>query len=86
MSSGRKDTCHIAIMETGDNADMRGEPDIVVHERNNSIYNPDVTLVINSESVSSDVRDLLMADPPVRLKAGNDHASAYRQYDELAAG
>ena len=71
----------VAIMETGDNADMRGKPDIVVHERNNSIYNPDVAMVINSESVPSDVRDLLMADPPVHLKSGTDKASVYRQYD-----
>lgn len=71
----------IAIMETGDNADMRDKPDVVVHERNNSIYNPDVTMVINSESVPSDLRDLLMADPPVRQKTGTDHATVYRLYD-----
>jgi hypothetical protein len=71
----------MAIMETGDNFNMRGEPDVVVHEGNNSIYNPDVRMVINSESVPSDVRDLLMADPPPRQKAGTDHATVYRLYD-----
>jgi len=38
-------------------------------------------MVINSESVPSDVRDLLMADPPMRQKTGTDHATLYRLYD-----
>jgi hypothetical protein len=71
----------MAIMETGDNADMRKKPDIVVHEQKNSIYSPDVAMVINSGTVPADVRDLLMADPPLQLKSGIDLASAYRQYD-----
>ncbi|HEY3272679.1 MAG TPA: arylsulfatase [Methanocella sp.] len=72
----------IAIMETGDNADMRKKPDIIVHERNNSVYNPDVAIVINSESVPSDIRNLLLADPPARLKTSTDHDSAYLKYDK----
>jgi hypothetical protein len=72
----------VAIMETGDNIDMRGEPDVVVHERNNSVYNPAVTIVINNESVPSDIRDLLTADPLVHLKSGTDRAIAYRLYDK----
>jgi hypothetical protein len=72
----------MAIMQTGDNADMRGEPDVVVHERNNSIYSPEVRMVINSELVPFDVRDLMMADPPGGSKAGTDHDSAYRLYDK----
>ncbi len=71
----------MAIVETGDNADMRGEPDIIVHERNNSIYTPYVSMVINGKSVSPDLCDLLMANPPVRSTAGADRAGALKRYD-----
>jgi 2,3-bisphosphoglycerate-independent phosphoglycerate mutase len=38
-------------------------------------------MVINTDSVPSDIRDLLMADPLQRQKIGTDPATVYRLYD-----
>jgi 2,3-bisphosphoglycerate-independent phosphoglycerate mutase len=72
----------IAIMETGDTVEMVAEPDIIAYERNNSIYNPDVAIAINSPPVPPGIEDILRHDPPARLKTGYDSGIAYRQYDD----
>ncbi len=72
----------IAIMETGDTVEMVAEPDIVAYERNNSIYNPDLAIAVNSPSVPPGIEDILRRDPPAHLKTGYDPGAAYRQYDD----
>ncbi|MGA9139188.1 MAG: hypothetical protein WBZ29_03130 [Methanocella sp.] len=72
----------IAIMETGDTVEMVAEPDIIAYERNNSVYNPDVDIAVNSPSVPSGIVEILRSDPPAHLKAGFDPGTAYRQYND----
>jgi hypothetical protein len=72
----------MAIMETGDTAEMIAEPDIVVYERNNSLYNPDVAIAVNSQSVLPGIENIVSSDPLAPIKAGSDYRAAYRQYDD----
>ncbi len=76
----------MAILETGDTAYMIGEPDIIVNERNNSAYNPSVTMTVNGKSIPAGVQDLLAASPPPRLSSATNPADAYRQYDDWSLG
>jgi 2,3-bisphosphoglycerate-independent phosphoglycerate mutase len=72
----------IAIMETGDTSYMVAKPDIIVHERNNSLYNPCATIVVNGQSLPPGLQDLLAAVAPPRQSTGVKPADAYRQYDD----
>lgn len=76
----------IAIMETGDTGRMIAEPDIIVHEQNNSLYNPCLTIVVNGQSVPAGVRDILTASPHSGQSRGTGPAAIYRQYDDWSLG
>jgi 2,3-bisphosphoglycerate-independent phosphoglycerate mutase len=76
----------MAILETGDTTYMIGEPDIIVDERNNSAYDPSVTMTVNGKTIPAGVQDLLAASPPPRLSTATNPADAYRQYDDWSLG
>jgi 2,3-bisphosphoglycerate-independent phosphoglycerate mutase len=72
----------MGIMETGDSKEMLAELDVVVSERNNSIYAPNCALTVNSGQVPEGVTDILTGNLPGPLKARSDHDVAYRRYDD----
>jgi 2,3-bisphosphoglycerate-independent phosphoglycerate mutase len=76
----------MAIMETGDTTYMIAKPDVIVYERNNSVYDPSVRMTVNGKSIPAGLGDLLAAGPPPHLDAGTDPAAAYRQYDDWSLG
>ncbi|WP_174590862.1 alkaline phosphatase family protein [Methanocella conradii] len=77
----------LGILENGDSKEMLGELDAAVHNKNKSIYKPDIEFLSRDQNVPADIA--YMMESHARLgesKAGKDPYKPYIEYNEWAVG
>ncbi|AFD00225.1 putative arylsulfatase A and related enzyme [Methanocella conradii HZ254] len=77
----------LGILENGDSKEMLGELDAAVHNKNESIYKPDIEFLSREQNVPADIA--YMMESHARLgesKAGKDPYKHYIEYNEWAVG
>jgi hypothetical protein len=76
----------IGIMEKGDSDNIINEQDIVVREKNNSVYEPHIERYLNNASISADIIRHIdgYRSPESRKHSTKDKYGAYTEYNKWA--
>ncbi len=75
----------LGILENGDTEEMLSELDVAVHNKNESIYRPEIEFISNDENVPGDIAYIMESHERLgEIKAGKDLYKPYIEYNAWA--